>query len=170
MISTNIFLGNYHVSGTVLEAGNLRAKPIDGLRPSWVSHTRSRERWETVLLPPWPTRPYLIWACYPSVFLLTHPTLVALASWLVFALGSHTLASGPLHCYSPPGTPLLTHPQIRGSLLPTLKSFLEVHSEPSPDHPVSNHTNIAVPPLPLIRPGFNFTSGPFHLLGCYIVP
>lgn len=36
----------------------------------------------------------------PDILLLTHPTLATPASWMVFQLGSHIPASGPLHCYS----------------------------------------------------------------------
>lgn len=47
MISTSIFLGTYHVSGTVLEAGYTTQNPTNGLWPSWLSRGDSRggERW-----------------------------------------------------------------------------------------------------------------------------
>ena len=42
---TNIFLGTFQVSGTVLEAEDATVNPIDRLHPFQVLHASSGERW-----------------------------------------------------------------------------------------------------------------------------
>lgn len=83
MISTNIFLGTYHVLGTVLEAGVTSVNPTDGLSPSRVSHTRVGRDAEPVCCHHGNKAPPALCLCsslFLNGLLLTHPTL---GSWLV---------------------------------------------------------------------------------------
>lgn len=173
MISTALFLDTYHVSDTVLEAGdNTIAKPTGGLRP-FGSHTLGVGK-----------------DVNSSIVTMTHkalPNLCPLA--LCLPLTPHSFSLTPLWPPRPPGwswnwvAMLLpqglctaipstwnTSPPIHGSLLRTPRPFLRAPCKPFlPRPPCSRSRTHTAPRLALPLPSFNFPSSTYHLLRRCIV-